>query len=460
MKFLKCSFFITKKSHLLSSFSRNRFQQNLIKTVCGLFIILVPHLSEAQHFKLKKWVTSNGARVIFYQTMEVPIVEFNIAFAAGSAYDGNKFGLSELTADLLNQGNGGLPADKIAEDLASTGAQYREENGRDMVILNLRSLIESKALQSAINNFHLIVTKPDFPTNALTRQKNQQLVAIAQNQESPEEVANITFFKGLYSDHPYGHPVLGLSQTVSSLTREDVINFYQRYFVGANAIIVIVGALNENQAHEISEALIKGLPTGQKAVNVPKAMAKIHSETIAINFPSSQTMLRLGQIGIDHHSSDYFPLNVGNYILGGGNLVSRLSEEVREKRGLTYGITSQFVPMPGEGPFVISLSTQNKQSQNALKLTKDVLTQFIAQGPTEEEVAAAKKYLTGSFSLSLGSNSNIANTLLRIAFFNLPEDYLETYINNINLVTREQITKAFQAKINLNNLLLVSVGKA
>jgi zinc protease len=180
---------------------------------------------------------------------------------------------------------------------------------------------------------------------------------------------------------------------------------------------------------------------------------------VGVKFPSSQTVIRLGQLGIDHHDKNYFPLIVGNYSLGGGALVSRLALEVREKRGLTYGITSEFAPMPGLGPFVISLSTKTNQAETAMEVTRKNLAAFMETGPSADELRAAQQFLTGSFPMSLASNRNIAKTLLKMEFYHLPNDYLDRYIDNINNVTTEQIKQAFTQTITPNDLLQVSVGK-
>lgn len=422
-------------------------------------LAILPQTLQANTFKTKKWQTSNGAQVVFYQAMEVPMLDINIAFAAGSAYDGQHFGLSALTRSLLDQGNGGLDATAIAEKLADTGAQFNSESSRDMLVLSLKTLTQAAALKQAMEAFSLILNKPDFTKDSFKREKNQQLLAIAQTQESPNDVANQTFFHKLYGTHPYAHPVNGTKEKVQALNLQQVREFYKKYLVASNAVIVIVGAIDETQARQLADQLIGSRPKGQPAASIPQAPQLTSGEQIIINFPSSQTVLRLGQIGITHHSPAYFPLLVGNYILGGGSLVSRLSLEVREKRGLTYGVSSQFIPMPGEGPFLISLSTQNKQAETALKLTEETLAQFIAEGPQEPELTAAKQYLTGSFPLSLASNSNIANMLLRIAFYHLPDDYLDSYTASINAVTTSEIKQAFQALIHPERLLVISVGK-
>jgi zinc protease len=237
------------------------------------------------------------------------------------------------------------------------------------------------------------------------------------------------------------------------------MQFYKRYYVGKNATLVMVGAIDSKQAHQLAQQLTADLVKGEHAKAIPQAGKLDRAATINIPFPSSQTIVRMGQIGIDHHHPDYFPLMVGNYILGGGSLVSRLSIEVREKRGLTYGVDSQFMPMPGEGPFIIGLSTRNNQAGNALNVMVNTLNLFINDGPDEQEIKAAKSYLTGSFPLSLSGNRTIASLLLRMAFYHLPDDYLDTYAARINAVTADEIKQAFRQQINPDKMLLVTVGE-
>ncbi|CDZ77856.1 Peptidase M16 inactive domain protein [Legionella massiliensis] len=415
--------------------------------------------AQANTFKTEEWQTANGSRVVFYKAMEVPMLNISIAFAAGSAYDGKLFGLSALTTNLLNQGNANIDASKIAEKLADAGAQFSGESSRDMAVLSLKTLTKADAMTQAVDTFTAIVSKPDFPQDAFNREKSQQLLAIAQTQESPEDVANQILFKKLYLNHPYAHPINGTKEAVKALTVKNVLNFYKQYYVASNAVLVMVGAIDSEKAHQLAEQITLGLPKGQPAAPVPQALPLQKGERIAVEFPSSQTILRLAQIGISHHNPDYFPLTVGNYILGGGALVSILAHEVREKRGLTYGVTSQFMPMPGEGPFVISLSSQNKSAATALEVTEETLTTYLANGPTEKELNAAKQYLTGSFPLSLASNASIASMLLRISFYNLPKDYLDNYISRINKVTVAEIKAAFQKQIHPEYMLIIAVGK-
>lgn len=431
----------------------------------NVWVILISFLftataSYSAAFKTETWETPQGTRVVFYQAMNIPMLDIYTAFRAGSAQDKQAYGLSALTTRLLNQGTKQHDASQLAEQLADTGAQYEAQSSRDMSVQHLRTLTDPLALDKAVNLFSLILTRPDFQQDAVNREKNQLLIALAQSQESPSEVAGNAFFKALYGNHPYAHPINGTKETLKTLNAWQVRQFYKQYFVASNAVMVLVGAIDSATAHTLAQRITADLPTGQRAPEVPRAAALTQAEQVSIAFPSTQTVLQLGQLGITHQDPDYFPLLVGNYILGGGTLVSRLGLEVREKQGLTYGISSQFLPMPGEGPFFISLTTKNDQANQALTLTEKTLTEFVKSGPNAEELAAAKQYLTGSFPLSLANNASIASMLLRIAFYNLPQDYLTTYTAHIEQVTLEDIRRAFDKHVHPQILLLIRLGKA
>lgn len=432
----------------------------MMKKILSLLVVLIAaNTVFASAPETLYWETKNGTRVVFYQTMDVPMVDMTIAFAAGSAYDGDAFGLSALTTSLLKQGSSGMSATQIAEKLADTGAQFDNMSSKDMVVLNLRTLTSNDAMQKSTHIFKSIINHPDFSQNAFLREKNQQIMSITQAQESPDEVATKLFYQALYKNHPYAHPIAGDAPHLNRLRINQVRDFYHRFFVSKNALIVFVGAIDKATAERLAEELTHDLAQGQAAPKIPMAQALATEIDIEVPFPSSQTILRLGQLGITHKDANYFPLMVGNYIFGGGSLVSRLAKELREQNGLTYGVSSQFAPMPGNGPFVIGLSTKNKQKKLALDMIRSSLSNFIKTGPSNEELIAAKQYLTGSFPLSLGSNSSMASMLLKISFYDLPKDYLNTYVDHINAVTAEEIQAAFQALVIPDKLLQISVGK-
>ena len=408
---------------------------------------------------IERWQTKNGTQVLFVNSPNVPMLDIKVAFKAGSAFEGKHYGLSALTTDLLDQGSKNKSADEIADILANSGAQVNSNTTRDMAIISLRTLTEPKALAPALTAFELVLNHPSFPSKAFEREKEQQIAAIKQNHESPNTLANEAFFAKLYGKHPYAHPVLGTAESVSQLKQNDAKQFYNRYFVGKNATMAIVGAISKQQAMGIAEQLTHAKKPGKKAQDIKPAKELSRPVTQSLRFPSSQTAIRIGQLGITHHNPDYFPLMVGNYTLGGGSLVSRLAYEIREQRGLSYNVSSAFIPMPARGPFIINLATKSLQAQRATDVTLATLNTFIAQGPSQQELDAAKKYLTGSFPLSIASNQNIAGMLLKIGFYDLPMDFLSTYQDKVTAVTQQQIKQAFSKQLHTKQLVQISVGK-
>jgi zinc protease len=180
--------------------------------------------------------------------------------------------------------------------------------------------------------------------------------------------------------------------------------------------------------------------------------------TVKIDHPSTQTHILVGQTGIKREDVDYFPLYVGNHVLGGGGMVSRLFAEIREKRGLSYSANSYFSPMRENGPFTASLQTRTDQTKEALLVLQEQLKIFIDNGPTEAELEASKKNITGGFPLRLSSNSKIIAYIGMIGFYDLPRDYLETFNANVNAVTVDQIKDAFKRRLSPDKFVTVMVG--
>lgn len=428
-------------------------------SLLSVFFLLLNTALAGKPLHIERWQTQAGTPVLFYQAMDIPMLNISLAFRAGSAYDKQQFGLSTLTTRLMNQGSDGLSADTLANQLAETGAQFSSENNQDMVILHLKTRTQNPECQTATALFSRIIKHPDFPKAAFQREKNNQKQLIQQHLETPNEVASQHFFYRLYQKHPYAHPVDGELSTLATITRADVKRFHDTLFVNKNAILVLVGALSLEDAKQLSENISHALPEGPRAPDVPQAKPHHQQATTHVPFPSTQTVVRLGLLGINHHNPNYFPLVVGNYTLGGGALVSQLATELREKRGLTYGVQSQFIPMPARGPFVIGFATQNTQAKLAEDLTRDTLAHFVKTGPSDVELQAAKQFLIGSFPLAIASNKDMASILLKMAFYHLPDDYLATYTDKIAAVTKQDILSAFEAAVDPKQLIQVMVGK-
>ncbi|MCF6764849.1 insulinase family protein [Thiotrichales bacterium 19S3-7] len=417
-------------------------------------------LNNSDKPEIISWQTENGAKVLFIQSNEVPIVDIQVSFQAGSAYDANLFGLASLTASLLETGVKGMDEDELINQLTLQGAHYSEHSSRDAATFTLRSMSMPEYLTPSVTIFQRILTTPTFPELQFERAKKQQLTSIAMDEQYPDDVAYKALMHALYPDHPYGHAIDGTSESVMSISLKDAKDFYNRYYLASNASIAIIGDISEKTAREISNQIIKNMPKGERAqpIKEPKPLSK--SQTIHIPFPSNQTTIVKGTLSIKKGSDEFFALMVANQILGGDGMSSLLFQRVRKDKGLAYGVHSMLRTMQVKGVFLVEAKTRNDKAYESIDTINEVLSNFNKNGPTEENLTLAKKYLIGSFPLSMATNRSKLNLLSIIGFYNLPLNYLDTYMHKVEVIDRSQVKDTFDRIINLNHMVTVTVGNA
>ncbi len=408
---------------------------------------------------IEQWQTSNGARVYFVAAPEIPMIDTRVVFAAGSARDGAQAGVASLTNGLLNEGAGELDANAFNDALSATGAVLGHGAERDMAFASLRTLAEGEHARRALELFVLALAKPRFDQSAIDRDKARTLVALKHKEQSPDAIAEDVFYASLYPGHPYGSPPEGTQASVTALSREDIRAFHARYYVARNAVIAIVGATDKAGASAIAEQLSQALPSGERAVALP-AVALPKAETKHVEFPSIQSHVMLGMPGVSRGDPDYFALLVGNHALGGNGLVSILFDEVRDKRGLSYSVSSYFIAMAQAGPFVAQLQTDRKQQDEALQVLHDTIGRFVEQGPPAGTIEAARSNLIDGFPLRVASNRQIAEYIAMIGFYDLPLDYLDSFTTKVAAVTPAAVKDAFTRRLPLKQLTSVVVGRA
>lgn len=406
---------------------------------------------------IQHWTTAEGARVLFVEARELPMFDLRLTFAAGSSQDGSVPGLASLTNAMLNEGVAGKDVTAIAEGFEGLGADFGNGSYRDMAVASLRSLSVADKREPALRLFTEVVGKPTFPEDALKRIKNQMLAGFEYEKQNPGKIAGKTLFANLYGSHPYGHPSDGTAQTIPGITLEQLRAFHAKAYTAGNAVIALVGDLSRSEAEAIANQVSAGLPKGQPLAK-PEQPRQPKPGVTHIDFPSKQTHLMLAELGIDRNDPDWPALSLGNQILGGGAFGTRLMSEVREKRGLTYGVYSVFSPMQVRGPFMINLQTRAELSEGTLKLVQDILAEYLKNGPSQQELDDAKRELAGSFPLSNASNASIVGQLGAIGFYNLPLSWLEDFMQQSQALSVEQVKAAMNKHLAADKLVIVTVG--
>ncbi len=405
---------------------------------------------------IQQW-TENEARIYFVAAPELPMVDIQVIFDAGAARD-DLAGLAQLTNQLLESGTDHYDADAVAEQFDSWGVRLASGVNHDMAWLSMRSLTEDRYLHPAIDLFAQLLKAPAFTAESVARERQRAINAVKEGQQSPNYLAQQAFYQALYGTHPYASPIEGTEAGLQAINREHLQAFHRRYYVAANAVVTFVGAIDRQTAEQIAHRIVGQLPKGNSAPPLPPAIPPKQPIQIRLPHPSSQSHIYVGQLGMSRTDPDYHALFLANHILGGSGLISKLSEEIREKRGLAYSVYSYFSPLREAGPFLINLQTRHDQTEEALTVLKTTLATFRSQGPQVEEWEAARKNLTGGFALRIDSNSKISQYLAVIGFYQLPLDYLNTFTGKINALTLEQINQKIAERFHLEPLITVVVG--
>jgi zinc protease len=409
---------------------------------------------------IEHWETSTGARVYFVRSDNLPMVDVSVEFPAGSGRDtSSRSGLAALTLRLLRGGTDELSEEEVSRSLAAVGANLGQVFDFDRSGLSLRSLSDDAHLTPALVVLADVLQRPSFPSEALEREKARVLAGIQETDAKPAGIASRTFVRLVYREHPYGLRASGEAGSVTRLTRADLADFHARFFNRRDAVVAIMGDVTRSRAEAIAEQLTRGLPEAREALPPLPPVAPLDSASSRyIAHGSAQAHIFLGAPGMTRSDPDYIPLWVGNYMLGGSGFGSRLTEELREKRGLTYSVYSSFSPYEQAGVFQIGLQTRSDQASEALEAVRETLGRFIAEGPAAQELERAKQSLVGGFPLRIDSNRKIHEYLGVIGFYRLPLDYLDRFPARIQAVTADEIRDAFQRRVHPDRMVTVVVG--
>lgn len=417
---------------------------------------------------IQHWTSPQGAQVWLVESPTIPMVDVQIDFDAGSRRDPvDKAGLSDAFAAITSRGilaDGdapGLDENALGEAWADLGAGMQVSADADVLHYALRSLTEPALLQKAATLASRILAQPSWPADVWQRDRERWSASLKEAQTRPATVAGDAFAQAVYRDHPYGYRT-----TPASLAAIDVADFqafHGRYIVPCRARISMVGAVDKARAQALVDTLLSRLPKADAAACAPLPVvssitALPAAVELKIPFESAQTHVLIGQPGFIRRDPDFLALLVGNHILGGGGFVSRLTNEVREKRGLSYSVYSYFAPGQHEGAFTVGLQTRPDQAQQAVDVARATVKKFVEQGPTEAELRAAKDNLVGGFALRIDSNRELLANVANIAHNGLPLDYLEHWTDRVDALTVADIRAAMFRKLQPDRMVTVTVG--
>jgi zinc protease len=407
-----------------------------------------------------------GAKAYLVQTQSLPMLDIEISIDAGTRYDpASKAGLAIMTAELLDNGirsaGRNLTEAQIADEIADLGADIKIGVSGERAMILVRCLSRPDIRDRAIQLARLILSSPTYDSVVVNREKQRISAGLLEAETKPDFVLDRRFRKAVYGDYPLGNAVT--VKSIAGLSASDLKQFHQQFYRSDRVIVSMVGDVSKSEAQEIMQTLVKDLPqTGSSIPPLPELarspVENLSEREITIPFDSQQAHIAMGMTAISRNNPDYFPLIVGNYALGGGGFVSRLMNEVREKRGLAYSVFSYFAPGQETGIFQAGLQTKNDQATMALDVMTETISQFIAKGPTQSELDAAKANLINGFPLRIDNNRKLLDNVSSIAWNGLPLNTLDTWTEQVNAVTREQVEIAFQKYLAMDRMKIVVLG--
>lgn len=444
---------------------------HLVVKLCAIAALSTPLWGQAETkglLPIEHWQQANGAQIWLVQSDSLPMVDVQIDFDGGQRRNpANQIGLASATANMLGKGvkaAHGKPAldeDQLGEAWADLGASFDASASSDRFTFRLRSLTDSKLLPQATALAAQQIGQPAWPQPVWQRERAQWSAAIREAQTQPGTIANDNFAKAVYGNHPYGYTTT--PQSLQHIDTKDMQAFYAQHVLPCRAKATIVGNVDKAQADQLVSALLADLPADAQCASLPN-VAEVapltHAAEQRIPFASEQAQVLIGQPGIKRDDPDFLTLLVANHILGGSGFGSRLMEEVREKRGLVYGVYSGFSPGNHAGAFTIGLQTRADQAEEAAQLVHEIVADFVANGPTEKELQDAKANLIGGFALRIDSNAKLLGNVANIAWNDLPLDYLNTWSDKVQAITVEDIRTALKKHLQPEAMVTVVVGGA
>lgn len=437
-------------------------KRGIVASLLGLGLLSSAHailpIEQLDSFK--------GAKAYLVQTKSLPMVDIEISIDAGDRYDpAGKIGLATVAGQLMNYGarspNGLLTEAQIADEIADLGANLSISVSGERAVMRIRSLSRKDLRERAVQLASSLLASPTYDPKILAREKQRMTTALLESETKPEAVLERRFRKSVYGNYPLGNsPSV---QTIANITATDLHQFHKQFYRGDRMIVSMVGDVSKLEAVQIVQDLLKGISQSGPAIAALPELERspvepLNQREVNIPFNTQQAHIAMGMTAITRNNPDYFPLLVGNYVLGGGGFVSQLVSEVREKRGLAYSVYSYFAPGKDSGIFQAGVQTKNDQASVTVEVMSATIEKFIANGPTQQELDAAKANLINGYPLRIDNNRKLLDNVSAIAWNNLPLNTMEIWTKQVEEVTLEQVKAAFQKYLAMDRMKIVILG--
>ncbi len=429
----------------------------MIRIVTALLVGLLLSLSPAHATKIQRVVSPGGIEAWLVHEPTLPLIAMDFAFRGGSNQDpATKSGVAYMAGALLDDGAGELNADAFHKRLEELATELRFATGRDTIGGSIRMLKDNQ--QQSFDLLRLALTAPRFDADAVERVRAQVLAALKRDTTSPNAIATRVWWKTAFPNHPYGQPTNGTLDSIPLVSADDMRGYTKRILARDTLKVAVVGDIDAATLGPVLDHVFGGLPAKSNLTQVPTEPMQAAGRRIVVDLDVPQTVLSFGGPGISRKDPDFFAAYIANHILGGGSFSSRLYEEVREKRGLAYGVYSYLTLLDHTSLFAGGTQTRSEKAGEALDIIEKEIQRFANEGPTEDELAKAKAYLKGSYSLALDTSTKIANVLLRLQLDDLPIDYIEkrnAMIDAVTLADAKRVAKRLMG----HGLLVTAVGR-
>jgi zinc protease len=439
---------------------RARAQLSVMALVSAVLLAAVSIFSsEAQAMKVQEVKSPGGISAWLVESHSVPLIAMRFGFEGGGSVQDpeGKEGLANFLASMLDEGAGDLTSRAFQERVEDLAMRMSFDDGRDAFYGSFETLTENR--DEAAKLLALAISSPRFDTEAIERMRKSQLASLAYAARDPQRVASEQWMAQVFAGHAYGRPTNGTPKSIADITAADLKGFHARVMAKDNLRVVVVGDIDAATLGKLLDTVFGRLPAKATLVPVPKVEAKAAEKLKLIDMAVPQSVVRFGLPAMGRSDKDFMPTYVLNTILGGSAFTSRLYQEVREKRGLAYGVYTSLSPMRHSSVFLGGVATKNEAVAQSLDVIRAELKRIAVEGPTEKELADTKSYLTGSFALSFDSNSNIANQLLWMMMEGLGYGYIDTRNALVDAVTIDDVRRAAKRLFDSTDLLVTVVGR-